>query len=177
MMASLTDRVAADIASGRLWKARDRLAGALRMEPTDQEILDQLGGVYYRMGDLPAAGRLWFLTTRTGPESASAIAAFFERYGHEPADIVGALPIRAPIDAYPAEVQGRLRSLQNQLKKEGNLWQPRVGGLAQVQRRGSRLGGSLTVGIVILLLLVLVLVLFIGLFSILDFVFRALGGR
>lgn len=62
------DRVKADLKAGRLWKARDRLVGVLRANPTDQWALEQLGGVYFNMGDLPAAGRAWFLTGQSGPE-------------------------------------------------------------------------------------------------------------
>jgi hypothetical protein len=62
------ERAREDIADGRLWKARDRLTGALRASPSHQELLDLLGEVHYRMGDLPEAGRYWLLTERTGPE-------------------------------------------------------------------------------------------------------------
>ena len=68
MADGLHERVNADLAEGRLWKARDRLQGARRMDPTNQWILETLGEVYFRMGDLPEAGRAWFLTARTGPD-------------------------------------------------------------------------------------------------------------
>ena len=57
-------RVRADVDAGRLWKARDRLQGCLRAEPANQDVLDMLGAVWFAMGDLPQAGRHWWLTER-----------------------------------------------------------------------------------------------------------------
>ncbi|TMD41813.1 MAG: hypothetical protein E6I88_06580 [Chloroflexi bacterium] len=59
-MPGTRERIQADLASGRLWKARDRLRGVLRSAPSNQWALEQLGDVYFRMGDLPEAGRVWF---------------------------------------------------------------------------------------------------------------------
>ena len=111
--------------AGRLWKARDRLVGVLRVDPANQWALDQLGSIYFRMGDLPQAGRAWFLTPRTGPEWEAAESAFYERYGGTPAQVVAALHVRAAIERFPAAVQERLRLLQRGLSADGRVWEPK----------------------------------------------------
>jgi hypothetical protein len=111
--------------AGRLWKARDRLVGVLRVAPANQWALDQLGTVYFRMGDLPQAGRVWFLTPKDGPEWEAAEAAFYERYGRKPGNVVAALNIRAAMERFPPKVRERLRTLQERLKAEGRFWEPR----------------------------------------------------
>ncbi len=172
-VATLRERVKADLEAGRLWKARDRLAGVLRVDPTNQWALDQLGDVHYRMGDLPEAGRAWFLTARTGPEWDAAEAAFYERYGNRPANLVAALRVRAPIDRFPPAVQERLGLLQRRLKAEGRFWEPRVSVVAPVSAKRSLMSGALGGAVVILLLGALL----IGLVSIVGFVIGLLTGR
>jgi hypothetical protein len=124
-MSTVRQRVEADVKAGRLWKARDRLVGVLRVAPANQWALDQLGGIYFRMGDLPQAGRVWYLTPRQGSDWEAAEAAFYERYGRTPANVVAALHVRASIDKFPPEVQERLRTLQRRLERDGRFWDPK----------------------------------------------------
>lgn len=72
-------RARADLAAGQAWKARDRLTGVMSTR-TDDEVLDLLGEVYFQMGDLPAAGSLWFVTGRNDESAQAAIAAWHERF-------------------------------------------------------------------------------------------------
>jgi hypothetical protein len=109
---SVLDRAAADVAAGRLWKARDRLAGALRDAPADVRVLAALADVHRRMGDLPAAG-LHRLLTEAGPPPDED-EALRERFG-SPQALFTALPARAPVEAYPAAVQERLEALARDL--------------------------------------------------------------
>jgi len=124
-MSTVRERVDADLKAGRQWKARDRLVGLLRVDPANQWALDQLGEIYFRMGDLPQAGRVWYLTARVGPEWGAAEAAFYERFGKKPSNVVAALHVRAAIDQFPPEVQERLRTLQRRLEMEGRFWEPK----------------------------------------------------
>jgi hypothetical protein len=59
----------ADLDEGRAWKARDRLDGLLTTRQ-DDEVLDLMGEVRFAMGDLPAAGALWFVTGRDDETAA-----------------------------------------------------------------------------------------------------------
>lgn len=68
-------RARADIRAGRLWKARDRLQGALATRQ-DWELVDLLALTYVGMGDLPRAGALWFALERDDELSRPAITAW-----------------------------------------------------------------------------------------------------
>jgi len=112
------ERVRGDLDDGRLWKARDRLHGMLQANPADQEILELLGGVYFKMGDLPQAGRYWYLTERKGSDVDQAMEAFEQRFGRSTVSAVLALPIRARIIDYPEAVQKRVETLTGALRKD-----------------------------------------------------------
>lgn len=112
-----------DREAGRLWKARDRLGSLLRLDPADQETLVLLGEVHFEMGDLPNAGRYWFLTEREGPEADAALAALHERYPFP--DLLSQIPARARSEQYPATVQTRLRELHERAAQSGIKWDPR----------------------------------------------------
>ena len=113
------ERARAEIAAGRLWKARERLAGVIRFDRYDQKVLELLGEVHFSMGDLPAAGRLWFLTERSGHEAESARAALQERYGDDPALILESIPFSGDLERYPVFVRSRLDELVTQAGKCG----------------------------------------------------------
>lgn len=163
------ERVAADLKSGRPWKARDRLIGVLRADPKNQWALDQLGDIYFRMGDLPQAGRAWYLTTKTGPEWEAAEAAFYEQYGKKPANVVAALNVRAAIDRYPPAVQERLRTLQRRLRMEGRFWEPRDRDSVPTRKSGGRRTGTIVATIVLIFLTALV----VGFYNIAAFLLRS----
>jgi hypothetical protein len=97
---NLHERVRADLDAGRAWKARDRLEGALANAPTDQSILETLAKICFELGDLPAAGKYWYLTDATGDDVERALAAFGERHP-TPKAVFTAFPMKAPPDAYP----------------------------------------------------------------------------
>jgi hypothetical protein len=77
------ERARRDLEAGRTWKARDRLRGTL-VARGDDELLGLLGEVHFAMGDLPAAGAVWFACQRTGEEAEAADEAWRERYGNQP---------------------------------------------------------------------------------------------
>lgn len=116
-------RARIDIDAGRLWKARDRLSAAVRDSPTDQEILELLGEVYFRMGDGPAAWRYWVLTSRQGADAEAAELAFHERFERAGlADRLSQIPAREPIEGYPRGARERLLALRERARGEGIAW-------------------------------------------------------
>jgi hypothetical protein len=123
--------------AGRLWKARDRATGLFSTRPTDQDVLALVAEVYFRMGDLPRAGALWYLTDCSGDPVDQAMAAMRERYPM-PSDLASALPIRDGIEAFPGPVQDRLHALQRAVKEQtGRDWVPaprRSKGLVEAAR-------------------------------------------
>lgn len=81
------------------------------------------------MGDLPRAAAYWFLTEKEGPEVESALHALKERHGAGALGLIRALPVRAGIDAFPPQVQERLRQLQQEVKRShGYNWNPQPRG-------------------------------------------------
>lgn len=122
--------------------------------PAHQFVLDLLGEVLFGLGDLPAAGRYWYLTPRTGADVEAAAEALLQRFGRSPEELARHLPLVAPLDAYPALVVDRLRRLpQHALRIQpdpvsvDNRWRP-LPLTAQAMNRGrslARLG--VTVGL------------------------------
>lgn len=100
-----------DFAAGRLWKARDRLHGLVRANPTNEEMFSLLGDVYFEMGDLPQAGRYWYLTIREGVNFDEARNAFEQRFGTQAAQIIEALPVYARWTEFEPEIRQRLGNL------------------------------------------------------------------
>jgi hypothetical protein len=152
----VVERAREDVELGRLWKARDRLTGAVGHRPHDAEVLDLLGEVYYRMDDLPAAGRAWLLAGRTGPEVDRALAAFVER-APRAIDRLTQLGARAPLDGYPHLARERISSLREDAGHDGHEWSPRpaVGdrrtGDEGDDSEGRRWYGGLVAGVVLVL--------------------------
>lgn len=88
-MSEALDRARADLAAGRVWRARDRLNGLLTHRQ-DDEVLELLAHVHVEMGDLPAAGALFYVLRRgeagtATPDERAAIEAWRQRFGNEDA--------------------------------------------------------------------------------------------
>jgi len=149
-----------DLAAGRPWKARERLRSYLTAYPTDLEALDLLGEVHYEMRDLPAAGAVWTLSLRDDHRSRQAVTALHEEHPRARA-LLGALNVRAPLEAWPPEVQERLRALQADAAARGVSWAP--GGVHAEQAPKWAVGETLALGGCLLALLVLIACTAIGL--------------
>lgn len=115
----------AEVANGRLWKARDRLQGHMVAFPTDQRLLDRLGEIHFRMGDLPQAGRYWWLTERDDEPARQARDAFYERFGTKAPSVLSELPRPARPEFYPPAVKARLEELAEAARDQGMSWTPR----------------------------------------------------
>lgn len=74
-----------------LWVARDLLAAHVR-EERDVEALRLLGEVLHGMGDLPAAGAVWFGAGVKGPEVEAAVEAWRASHGDDFAAMWRSLP-------------------------------------------------------------------------------------
>jgi hypothetical protein len=113
----------AELAAGRPWNARDRLAGRLSQRPADQDVLDLLGQVCDELGDQVAAGRWWFLTDRDDDAADAARAAFLAVHD-QPWKAANALRVRAPATAYPPAARARLADLAERVRVGGGTWVP-----------------------------------------------------
>lgn len=112
------DRVQQEIANDRLWKARDRLLGLFATFPTSQEVLELLGEVFYKMGDLPEAGRYWYLTECSDELVQDAVHTFRERCGSNPCIMLKQLPIREHLEKYGPVALKRLQELLHQCPED-----------------------------------------------------------
>lgn len=122
-------RARADIEADRLWKARDRLASALKADPANQQLLELLGEVHFRMGDRPSAGRHWILTARTGADVDAAIEAFEDRWGADLAEKLRMVPLRSPPADFSGLARERIAALEAEAGSAGIEW-PRTAGAA-----------------------------------------------
>lgn len=105
-------RATDDLAAGRPWKARERLASFVASTGRyDRRVLSLLGDVCYAMADVPEAGRWWLLAGRAGPEVETAIDVFVQESGRDPQRIARQLPSAIAWRDYPEEVRDRLARL------------------------------------------------------------------
>lgn len=107
------ERCREEIARGELWKARDRLQGLYVTCYFDAEVADLLADVYWRMGDLPQAGKFWMLTDRDDERARAARAAFESRFP-DPVGRANQLPIRKGHEPFPAAARARIEALAAQ---------------------------------------------------------------
>ena len=74
-------RVTAEVTAGRLWRAREILAGRIAGGDADPAILEAHGRVLQAMGEQVEAGRYLFASGVRAPAYADAIALFTRRHG------------------------------------------------------------------------------------------------
>ena len=108
-----------EIARGELWKARDRLQGLFVTCYFDPVIADLLADVYFRMGDLPQAGKFWMLVERDDERAQAARAAFAARFP-DPVARVNQLPLRKHFRKFPPAVLARIEALAAQTGLTGD---------------------------------------------------------
>lgn len=105
-------RVEADLASGRVRLARQRVRGLVGQFPDRLDLRDQLAELYRRDGDLAQAGRWGYLHDHPDPKE---VAAFRRAYGDDPVKLMQMLRWRAGEDSAPSpEVRARLRALREE---------------------------------------------------------------
>lgn len=103
-----------ELANGNLWRAKEILQGALPSAGYNIELFEKLGVVLLRMGDLPEAGKLLFLSGVRKPEYQEAISIFLQKYGKSPLNLFQTFPHPAKlskISEYPVVVAKKLREL------------------------------------------------------------------
>jgi hypothetical protein len=109
----LIDRVQAEIAAGRLWRAKEILRGNIASGRVEPEVLEQYGQLLETLGDRVEAGKYLFLSGVRAPRHGDAIDLFRHRHAkRRAADLVAQFPagIRCrPFEILPATVQRELR--------------------------------------------------------------------
>ena len=111
--AQLIDRVQAEIAADRLWRAKEILRGNIASGRVEPEVLEQYGQLLERMGESVEAGKYLFLSGIRTPRYARAIELFRQRNAkRRGGDLLAQLPsaIRCrPFELLPPTVQRELR--------------------------------------------------------------------
>jgi len=105
------ERAMQDVEAGQHWLARQRLRSYLITNGYDADVLATIGRISYDMHDEFDAGRMWLLSSATGPEVDAAIETFVARAGTHPNDIASQLPrsVRlSVIEQYPELVRTRI---------------------------------------------------------------------
>ena len=100
-----------------------RLESFVSQHPDHQQALELLGEVLYAMGDLPRAGRYWFMTARDDADATRALGALRTRYPR-PEQLLAALRVREEPDGYPPIAVDRFHSLRAQAAARGFRWAP-----------------------------------------------------
>jgi len=111
----LLAKAQAEIEAGRLWRAREKLQGAMRSYPADVRVLEAYGRLLDRLGDRVQAGKFLFLSGVRGPDVDEAIALFISRHGKGHLNSLTAQFPRAVrrvgLGAFPAVVMLELEQL------------------------------------------------------------------
>lgn len=77
------------------------------------------------MGDLPEAGKYWYLTERSGSEVDAAVAALHAKYGAGSRGLASSLPVRADVGDFPPSVVSRLRPILRDHRYLKHAWRTR----------------------------------------------------
>ena len=119
MKESTLARVRAEIGSGDLYKARDRLHGLLVTYPNDLEIRRLLGEVYWELRYPAMAGRYWYLLESEDPRYVEAKQAFAKMHGGSATEMARAVKFRGDIAALNSSyAQDQLKELRLKVKQE-----------------------------------------------------------
>lgn len=113
--ANLYERVDAELAAGRAWRAREILGGNIGTRGYDTELFERYGRLLLEMGDVLEAGKYLFLSGERRPEYEEAIAVYLSRLTRrDPRNLLGSFPSaarRPTLAAYPDAVRRTLEEL------------------------------------------------------------------
>jgi hypothetical protein len=108
------EKARAEVARGRLWRAKELLQGSLGNFGYNLELYEEYGSVLMQMGDLPAAGKFLFLSGVRRTEYDEPIALYLKRHKGSPAQLFSSFPRKARLTVlatYPKAVESDLRQL------------------------------------------------------------------
>lgn len=107
-------RVDAECAAGRTWRAKELLRDAIRRHGYHPRLCQRLGNVLIDMNDTLAAGRMLFLSGTRVKESEEAIRVYLDRHGRSSGRLYASFPEwaqLATLDEYPPALAAELRAL------------------------------------------------------------------
>ena len=114
-MATFSADVQAEIDAGRVWRAKEILAGRVgSARDYDAALFEQYGAILLQTNDLYQAGKYLFLSAERKPEYEAAIALFLSRQRGGWRDAVGRFPNplkRKQFAEFPPAVAASLEKL------------------------------------------------------------------
>ncbi len=111
----LIDRIHAELAAGRAWRAREILRGTVSRTWPDASIIERYGQILADLGDHLEAGKYLFLSGARKPEYTPLIDLFLRRYHRSgAANLVAQFPKsfrRRQFADLPEQLQSELKAL------------------------------------------------------------------
>lgn len=162
------ERAKQDVEAGRHWLARQRLRSYLITNGYDADVLATIGQISQDMHDEFDAGRMWLLSSATGPEVDAAMETFVSRAGKEPNQIASQLPraVRLKmIEDYPELARTRIEKFG---LASAIAYEPRIG---NEHRPFGWIGRTVITTIVIVGLVTGIVVFVAGLYSLEQWIF------
>jgi hypothetical protein len=144
---SLLNRVDAEIAAGRVWRAKEILRGNIASGRVEPEVLEAYGRLLAQLGEKADAGKYLFLSGARAAPYSDAISVFRKRIANREArDLVAQLPSairRLRFDELAPTVQREL----GELGVEAALFGPRTNRASSTSswRVGFAIAGGLAV--------------------------------
>jgi len=84
MREPLESRIEKALEKGDVQAAINRLVGALEFKPLNQQLSNQLAGLYFQIDDLVKAGKYWYLKNDKGADEIKAVQEFEKSLGYDP---------------------------------------------------------------------------------------------
>jgi len=78
----LKERIALELKSNRLWRAKELLSSAIKNYDYDEELYFEYARLLYRLGDYMESGKYFLLTNTKKKEYLDAIELFLSRYNY-----------------------------------------------------------------------------------------------
>jgi hypothetical protein len=110
----LLQRVDAEIAAGRAWRAREILRGALPQAGADPAVFERYGQLLLSLAEVYEAGKFLFASGARRPDYQAAIDVYVGRHRRTPRRLLEELPRRLrfdSLDACPPAVRADLAAL------------------------------------------------------------------
>ena len=105
------NRVARELAAGRLWRAKEILQGRLRSAGYDTELYERYGKLLLQLGDHCEAGKYLFLSGSHESAYEDSIGTYLHRHGKTMRTLRATFPDgvrRTDATCYPERVQAAL---------------------------------------------------------------------
>jgi hypothetical protein len=110
-----------EIKIGKLGKARDRLNGLLSNDPTNLQLRERMGDIYWKLQMPEVAGKYWYFVENKTAEMTEAVKEFEKYCGNDPMQILFSLDYRKENETN-VYVNTILSNLDNKAKEKSKIY-------------------------------------------------------